>query len=96
MRKEKMKIFKRNLLEFLLELYDAHTSSGYEPSKKKQDAIEEMRTALYRPKRFRCHFKSRGLCVFSLSPYHMKKCVGINNCIEAISKKKEEQSIIFE
>jgi len=89
-----METFERSLLLHLLELYDAHLSSGYEPPKKKYKMVQELRKALFKPHKVTC-FRSHGICYYSLSTHHMKECVGYNKCGFALGKKRDERSIVF-
>lgn len=90
-----MKIFEKKLLKFLLELYDASLSCGMKITKKRLEEIEEIRITVYKPEKFRC-YKSRGMCCYSLSSFHMKKCPGLNKCFVGSKLKKEKQAIKFE
>jgi len=91
-----METFERSLLEFLLKVYDAHTFVKHELSEKEKLAVEEMRKALFKPHVMKCYTgKNERRCYYSLSPYHMKKCPGFDNCIIAIMKKREERGIEF-
>lgn len=90
-----MKTFERSLLLHLLELYDAHLSSGYSPPKKKLEMIEELREALFKPHRMKCYAKKDRTCYYSMSSYHMKPCPGYKNCLVGMSKKRDETEIKF-
>ena len=89
-----METFERSLLEFLLKVYDSYTFVKHEVSENDKVAVEEMRKAILKPHTMKCYV-SDGHCCYSLSPYHMKKCPGFDECIIAIMKKREERGIEF-
>ena len=89
-----METFERSLLEFLLKVYDSHTFVKHELPEEKKLAVEELRKAIFKPHTMKC-FVSDGRCCYSLSPHHLKKCVGFDDCIIAIMKKRKERGIEF-
>lgn len=88
--------FKKKILRILLEHYEANLSAGYEPKKKEYSEILELQKCLRAPQRFRCNFRSGKKCLYSISPHHLKRCVGSKNCLAAKVEKKKKHSILFE
>ncbi|MCK4497299.1 MAG: hypothetical protein KAU24_03830 [Candidatus Aenigmarchaeota archaeon] len=89
-----METFERSLLEFLLKVYDSHIFVKHEVSENEKSGVEEMRKAIFKPHVMKCYV-SDGRCCYSLSPHHLKKCVGFDDCIIAIMKKRKERGIEF-
>jgi hypothetical protein len=89
-----METFERELLEFLLDVYDSHTFVKHEMPEGMKPAVEELRKALFKPHTMKCYV-SDGHCCYSLSPHHMKKCIGFDECIIAIMKKRDERGVEF-
>ncbi len=89
-------IFKKSVLKYLIGFHSSEMSAhGYEISVTIHEEIQEIRRALANPPPFKC-YKSRGMCCYSISPYHMKKCPGINRCLVARGEKKKKQEIKFQ
>lgn len=91
-----METFERSLLEFLLKVYDSHVFVKHELPPLKKELIEELRKAILKPHVMKCYCgEGDGHCFYSMSPHHMKKCPGFDECIIAIMKKRKERGIEF-
>lgn len=91
-----METFERSLIEFLLKVYDSHTFVKHELSENEKVSVEELRKAILKPHVMKCYTGADSKrCYYSMSPHHMKKCPGFDECIVAIMKKRDERGIAF-